>query len=424
MSSDDPQSLFRQEVLAARSDTASGASVDIRPVGANRLTAFFVALALVVLGVLVFGSYTKKERVQGVVQAREGVAMVVPPEAGIVKRVLVAEGDTVKAGDVIAEIGSERFTDEGNTQALLEKNLEGQRAQVVAQTEAQAQANEAALASLEQRIAQARRDLVTGGEEIRLQEQQIASSAKLLDQLKPLLSDRIISELQYEQQRQTLLSQTAQLQALKRQRSATEAELAQAQDERQRIRAQHRVDRATLDRDLLNLQQEAVQRRGARVTLLKAPVDGIVSGLLATPGQSVAAGNVLASVVPAGAQLEAVLYVPSTAMGFIKTGQGVRISYDAFPYQRFGQYRGTVRAISQTDVTSVVPASVGTTAQGTQDRRAIFMVRVALAQPKVRAYGGEIALRPGHTLTADIEIDRRRLIRWMLDPLFAFSGKL
>ncbi|RRS02472.1 HlyD family efflux transporter periplasmic adaptor subunit [Aquabacterium soli] len=423
MSSDDPQSLFRQEVLSARADTASGASVDIRPVGAGRLTAFFVLLALMVLGVLVFGSYTKKERVQGVVQAREGVAMVVPPEAGTIKRVLVSEGDAVKAGDVIAEIGSERYTDAGSTQALLEKNLQGQREQVAAQTEAQAQAHTASLASLEQRIAQARRDLVTGSEEIRLQQQQIASSTKLLDQLKPLLADRIISELQYEQQHQTLLDQTGRLQTLKRQRSATEAELAQAQDERNRLRAQHRLDRATLDRDLLNLQQEQVQRRGTSITLLKAPVDGVVSGLLATPGQSVAAGTVLASVVPSSAKLEAVLYVPSTAMGFIKTGQGVRISYDAFPYQRFGQYHGTVRAVSQTDVTSSAPASTGGQ-QGQQDRRAVFMVRVALAQPSVRAYDTDIALRPGHTLTADIEIDRRRLIRWMLDPLFAFSGKL
>lgn len=424
MSTDDPQSLFRQEVLAARSDTASGASVDIRPVGAGRLTAFFVLLAALVLGVLLFGSYTKKERVQGVVQAREGVAMVVPPEAGTIKRVLVAEGDAVKAGDVIAEIGSERYTDAGSTQALLEQNLQSQREQVTAQTEAQAQAHTASLASLDQRIAQARRDLITGSEEIRLQEQQIASSAKLLEQLKPLLADRIISELQYEQQRQTLLDQTGRLQTLKRQRSATEAELAQAQDERKRIGAQHRLDRATLDRDLLNLQQEAVQRRGARITLLKAPVDGIVSGLMATPGQSVNAGSMLASVVPASSRLEAVLYVPSTAMGFIKTGQGVRISYDAFPYQRFGQYRGTVRAISQTDVTSAVQGNSASTQQGGQDRRAVFMVRVALEQPTVRAYDTDIALRPGHTLTADIEIDRRRLIRWMLDPLFAFSGKL
>lgn len=414
----DPQSLFRQEVLAARSDTASGPSIDIRPVGANRLTAFFIGLAALVLLVLVFGHYTKKERVQGLVQPREGVAMVVPLEPGTVRRVLVTEGQSVKAGDVIAEIGNERFSDAGSTQALLQQNLEGQRSEMRKQAEGQAQASAAALAALEQRIAQSRRDLLTLGEEIQLQAQQIASARKLVEQFKPLLDEHIISDLQYEQQHQSMLDQTARLQTLKRQRSAAEADLASSQDERQRLLAQHRIDRAALDRDLLNLQQEEVQRRGARLVLLKAPVDGIVSGLLATPGQSVAANATIASIVPAQASLEALLYLPSTSVGFIKAGQPVRISYDAFPYQRFGQYKGTVRSVSQTDV----PVNVQT-ASG-NDRRAMFMVRVALEQPKVRAYGKDIALRPGHTLTADIEIDRRRLIRWMLDPLFAFSGKL
>ncbi len=416
--SSDPQSLFRQEVLAARADTSSGAAVNIRPVGANRLTAFFVLLAVIVVAVLVIGSYTKKERVQGVVQPRGGVAMIVPPEPGTIRRVLVTEGQQVKAGDVIAEIGNERFSDAGSTQALLEKNLEGQRSQVQMQTEGQAQAHTAALAALDQRIAQGRRDVITLGEEIRLQEQQITSARKLVDQLKPLLDERIISDLQYEQQRQLLLDQTARLQTLKRQRSATDAELGQAQDERQRLVAQHRVDRAGLDRDLLSLQQEEVQRRGARTVLLKAPIDGTISGLLATPGQSASTNTTLTSIVPANSTLDAVLYIPSTAMGFIKTGQRVRISYDAFPYQRFGQYQGTVSSVSQTDI----PMATSGGAEG--DRRAVFMVRVKLDQPSVRAYGTDIALRPGHTLTADIEIDRRRLIRWMLDPLFAFSGKL
>jgi membrane fusion protein len=179
------------------------------------------------------------------------------------------------------------------------------------------------------------------------------------------------------------------------------------------------VTRAGLDRDLLTLQQEEVQRRGARVTLLKAPVDGIVSGLVASVGQSVPAGATLASIVPSNSPMEAVLYVPSTAIGFIKAGQGVRLSYDAFPYQRFGQYHGVVQSVSQTDV----PVNTGNR-NSNEDRRAFFMVRVTLDSPMVKAYGTQVALRPGHTLTADIEIDRRKLIRWMLDPLFAFSGKL
>jgi len=239
----------------------------------------------------------------------------------------------------------------------------------------------------------------------------------LLDQLKPLLAEHIVSELQYEQQNQALLEQTAKLQTLQRQYSAIENDMAQARDERAKLKAQHRVTRAGLDRDLLNLQQEEVQRRGARVTLLKAPVDGIVSGLVATAGQSTPAGATLASIVPSGSPMEAVLYVPSTAIGFIKAGQGVRLSYDAFPYQRFGQYHGVVQSVSQTDV----PVATG---RNGEDRRAFFMVRVTLDSSLVKAYGAQVALRPGHTLTADIEIDRRKLIRWMLDPLFAFSGKL
>jgi membrane fusion protein len=109
--------------------------------------------------------------------------------------------------------------------------------------------------------------------------------------------------------------------------------------------------------------------------------------------------------------------VPSTAMGFIKRGQHVRIAYDAFPYQRFGLYHGTVSSVSQTDVP--LPGAV---AAG--DRRAMFIVRVALDKSTVQAYNTDIPLRPGQSLSADIEIDRRTLIRWMLDPLYAFAGKL
>jgi membrane fusion protein len=415
---EDPQSLFRQEVLAARADTSAGAALHIRPVGANRLTLFFILLAVLVILVLVFGSYTKKERVQGVIQAEDGVAMIVPPEAGQVKRVLVKEGQSVKAGDVLAEISFERFSDEGSTQAIIETSLKGQREQVMAQAQGQDAANVATLSGLDQRIAQGQRDAASLAEEVKLMSQQIASTRKLLEQLKPLLAERIVSELQYEQQNQTLLEQNARLQTLQRQRGSMLADVVQAREERDKMVAQHRVARAGLDRDLLGLQQESAQRRGARVTLLKSPLDGVVSGLVATVGQTAPAGGTLASIVPTNSVLEAVLYVPSTAIGFIKTGQSVRLSYDAFPYQRFGQYHGVVQSVSQTDV----PVNIG--GQGGQDRRAFFLVRVKLDSNMVKAYGTEVGLRPGHTLAADIEIDRRKLIRWMLDPLFAFSGKL
>lgn len=409
--------LFRQEALAARADNSAGPALRIRPVGATRLTVFFAALALGVLLLLIFGSYTKKERVQGAIQARDGVATVVPPEAGLVQRVLVKDGQVAQAGQPLIALSHDRQTDAGSTQALLSTNLQGRRQQVQTQTEAQQRAMQATWAGLDQRIAQGQRNADSLSEEIRLQSQQVASSRKLLDQLQPLLAERIVSELQYEQQRQALLDQSARLQALERQRSTALADVALAREERTRVGAEHRVTQAGLDRDLLTLQQEEVQRQSAGQTVLTAPITGTVTNLLVTPGQSVAAGASVVAIVPADSPMTAVLYVPSTAIGFIQAGQRVRVSYDAFPYQRFGQYHGVVHSVSQTDVPMAANPDK-------QDRRAYFLVRVRLDASSVKAYGTEIPLRPGLTLTADIEIDRRSLIRWMLDPLLAFTGKL
>lgn len=416
-----PNDLFRQEALAAQADHSAGPALRIRPVHATRLTLFFAGMATLVILLLVLGNYTKKERVRGAVQAPSGVATVVPLEPGLIRRVLVQDGQRVEAGQVLMALSNERHTEAGNTQALLERNLQGQREQVQAQTEGQKQAMQAVLAGLEQRIAQGQRSAASLAEEIRLQGQQVASSRKLLDQFRPLLGERIVSELQYEQQHQALLEQSARLQSLQRQGQAAMAEVAQAREERARVSAEHRVTQAGLDRDLLNLQNESVQRSVARETLLTAPVAGTVTNLLVAAGQTVSAGAPLAAIVPDDATLTAVLHVPSTAIGFIKPGQAVRLSYDAFPYQRFGQYRGSVISVSQTDL----PAQAVVNRQEDQrDQRAYFLVRVKLDHASVKAYETEVPLRPGHTLTADIEIDRRSLLRWMLDPMFAFTGKL
>jgi membrane fusion protein len=292
------ESLYREEAMVARLDTTTGESIAIRPVSAPRLTAFFVALALGVAGLLVFGSYTKKERVQGVLRPQAGVAAVVPQAAGIVSRVLVVEGAVVKAGEVLIELTQERFSDAGNTDTLLEQNIENQRQRLMNQAGGQQQVGSASRGAVQQRITQARRDLATLNEELRLQGEQIASAQRLLDKLKPLLADQVISDLQYEQQRTVVLDQSARLQALKRQLAGVESELAQGQEELRRLSGQSTVERAGLDRDLLTLDQEKVQRRGNRVSVLRAPVDGVVSGLVATPGQSVTPTMTLASLVP------------------------------------------------------------------------------------------------------------------------------
>jgi membrane fusion protein len=71
------------------------------------------------------------------------------------------------------------------------------------------------------------------------------------------------------------------------------------------------------------------------------------AGIVARPGAMVRAGEPLLTITPSTGELVAHLFAPSEAIGFVRAGAHVRVRYRAYPYQRFGQYPGTVVAITR-----------------------------------------------------------------------------
>ena len=220
-----------------------------------------------------------------------------------------------------------------------------------------------------------------------------------------------------------MLDLRARLEALKRARAALQSEIAVARSEAANLRARTAAENATVERNLLLLDQDRLQRRTASVTQIRAPVAGTVTALIASIGQRVDTATSLAALVPAGSKMEAVLFVPSSAIGFIRPGRKVILRYDAYPFEKFGQYNGAVVSVSEADVPTLDLASPAA-APVQNDKRTTFRIRVALDQDVIDAYGMRIKLKAGQTLAADIELDRRRLIEWIFDPLYAFGKRL
>ena len=90
----------------------------------------------------------------------------------------------------------------------------------------------------------------------------------------------------------------------------------------------------------------------------------------------------------------------------------------AFPHQRFGTVKGVIKDISRT---VLGPTEIAI--PGLKIEEPVFRVRVALAREDIQAYGEAIPLQPGMLLTADVVLDRRSLIRWLFDPLFAVAER-
>ena len=123
-------------------------------------------------------------------------------------------------------------------------------------------------------------------------------------------------------------------------------------------------------------------------------------------------------IIPSGSQLQAELLAPSRAIGFVRPGQDVELSLQAFPYQRFGTVRGTVRTVSST---VLGPSDVGF--PGLDIREPVFRIRVSLSRDTMNAYGQSVPMQPGMLVSAEIVFEHRSLLRWLFDPIYAVSKR-
>jgi membrane fusion protein len=95
--------------------------------------------------------------------------------------------------------------------------------------------------------------------------------------------------------------------------------------------------------------------------------------------------------------------------------------YQAFPYQKFGSYSGTVASVSKS---AVNPAELPQQLAGLYaPAESLFRINIKLDRQAATTYGEPAPLQAGMQLEADVITDRRRLIEWMFEPLFTLTGK-
>lgn len=150
----------------------------------------------------------------------------------------------------------------------------------------------------------------------------------------------------------------------------------------------------------------------------------MVTAIQAEPGGFLNSTVPLLSIVPAGATLEAQLYGPSRAIGFVRPGQQVLLRYQAYPYQKFGHYAGIVDTVSRTAINPAeLPPQLAGLTSLYGNTEPVYRITVSLASQTITAYGQAVPLQPGMQLEANIALERRRLIEWVLEPLFTLTGK-
>jgi membrane fusion protein len=277
-------------------------------------------------------------------------------------------------------------------------------------------------ASLAERLAAMRQEGQTMEREIALQKSRLDMARQWEARLRELQKIGFVLEQQVRSAAQDVLEQAARGQTLERSLIALGRERATLEGELRDIPLRIAAQEETIKRGVSAATRDLAETEARRALSVPAPQPGTVTAIHATPGAAVNPGTPLLSIVPEGARLEAHLYAPSRAVGFVRAGQPVLLRYRAYPYQKFGHYRGTIASVSRSAIEpSELPPGFGSgAAPGTAEP--LYRIVVTLDRQHVRAYGKAVPLQPGMQLDADILLDRRRLYEWVLDPLFSLTG--
>jgi membrane fusion protein len=412
-------SIFRPEVSTVDRKRWLGVILLAQPVSALFYAIFSFGIALSIALALYFVEYTRKERVTGFVALDKGSAKVYPSSAGIVVKKAFYEGDLVKAGQVLYAISTERTTKMGDTQIEIARRIANRRSLLLAEKQKQLQISSDEESSLRRRAMDIRAEFTSLENDLTIANRRIEISTNAAVRARELIKQNFVSQAGLDQKEQDLLEMSSRQQMLERNSLALQKELNTILSDLQQApnRAKNRA--SEFDRQIASVEQEAAEIESRRELQVLAPQAGKVTASQGEIGQVVTPSNPIVSILPVDSRFEAVLYLPSRAIGFIEIGQTVQLRYAAYPFQKFGQYEGRITEISRTAL-SVEELKV----INPEQHEGLYRLKVTPTEQHVMAYGKPAELQDGMQLDADILLDKRRLYEWVLEPLLSLTGKL
>ena len=325
---------------------------------------------------------------------------------GVVNHVFVSEGLAVNKDDVIATLKSEQTGDRTAELMTIQTQLAGAGesfANAKDKFAAQTLSDEQEVRKLTARVEHLAGVVTFKKQQLNLLKQLEASDEKLYREgivSRVQLAGRQleVAELSAELER-LLAEQTEARVAIEKVKSESQAKQADFNE----IQRTFKESAATGEIKIAALRSGLVGSDGNEIRIT-APCSGTILRMnVKNTGAVLQEGETVAELVCSGETLQAELSVPESGLGKLQTGQGVKLKYDAFPYQRYGVKYGRVSWLS--------PAATESTDGST------FRAHVEIAERELMVQGQSRPLIAGMSGKAEIVVGNRSLIQFVLEPL-------
>jgi hemolysin D len=372
--------------------------------------------------------------------------IVQPAEQGIVKEILVKEGQAVQAGQVLirmdsvlsgADVKAIRAEYYNKRIALrrLEAQLSGKSmqrdkddtpelyAQVEAQYAANVRAYENALAQEQSLLEKARHDLAAAQATREKLEQVLPHYIEQEKAFEKLTKDGFAGRIMHADKRRERIEKEQDLRTQEFTIRSNQAVIQQSEKKIAQITADYRrqlqTERVEVAAQLEKASQELAKLAHRHELLeLRAPAAGLVKDLAThTVGTVAAPGTILMTLVPEGDKLVAEVWVSNQDVGFVRPGQEAKLKLATFQFQKYGMIQGRVLHVNA-DATEAPSPNVRQEVGRERPMGPLaFRALVELASQHLSADGQRYALQPGMQVAGEIHLGTRTVMEYLLSPV-------
>ncbi|QLB15999.1 secretion permease [Mannheimia granulomatis] len=153
--------------------------------------------------------------------------------------------------------------------------------------------------------------------------------------------------------------------------------------------------------------------------IVNASLDGKIESTNVTVGQIVKENDPLAQILPNNkGNYQLVMWVPNSAISFIKTGDEVNIRYEAFPFEKFGQFKGKIKTISTLPASLQELSFYKNLPPNLEQGIPLYKIIVEIADQHVQYNNKTLYFMSGMKAEATLFLENRKLYEWMLFPIY------
>ncbi|WP_145483306.1 HlyD family secretion protein [Yersinia rohdei] len=419
--------MFRQEAFDYQQTKWTGKALLISGLPAWVIAVVSLVLITVLLLAIILGNYTRRINVYGEVTTLPRPINIFASQQGFITQNLVDVGDEVVKGQALYQIDVSKVTASGilsknNQQAIKQQLVQIDKIIQKLQSNKQATLDNILVQKKQYETAYKQSSQI-----VKDSQENVESLRKTVNNYDEYLRNGLITQEQVNNQSYSYYQQQSAFQNLSSQNMQEALQIINFESEIIIRAADFDNQISQYQLQYGDLQRQLAETDATGILVINAPVNGRIESLSVTTGQMVNVGDSLAQLVPGTDTLYyLVLWLPNGAIPYITIGDRVNVRYDAFPFEKFGQFPGRIETISTVPAPTQEMASYNSIplrhlGSGTES---YYKLLVALDKTQFHYQEKTLRLTGGMKAQSTLFLEKRPLYQWMFSPFYDMKKSL